>query len=106
MWKVFLKYVKYVFKNKYIFVIILFGIWMFCFEQYDVISRFKNEQKIRKLKREIAYYEKEIEQNTKRIIELKSNNENLEKFAREQYLMKQQDEDIFIVEYVNEKNRK
>ena len=98
MWHVFLKYAKYVFRNKYILVIVFFGVWMLCFEQYDLISRFKNERKIRKLKREITYYEKEIEQNTKKIIELQSSSENLEKFAREQYLMKQPDEDIFIVE--------
>ena len=93
----FLKYIK-IFKNKYILVITFFCVWMFCFEEYDLITRFKNERKIRKLEREITYYEKEIEQNTKKINELKSSNENLEKFAREQYLMKQPDEDIFIVE--------
>ena len=98
MWQSFLKYWNYIFKNKYILVIGFFIVWMFCFEQHDPVTRFRNDSKIRKLKKEIAYYEKEIENNTKKIIELQSSSENLEKFAREQYLMKQANEDIFILE--------
>ena len=40
---------------------------------------------------------KKIEEDRKRIQELKTNNDNLEKFAREQYLMKKDNEDIFII---------
>lgn len=38
-----------------------------------------------------------IDKDTKRLDQLKTNNKNLEKFAREQYLMKKDDEDIFII---------
>lgn len=53
---------------------------------------------IHSLENEKEYYQKKIESDNKKLKELKTNDENLEKFAREQYLMKKSDEDIFIVE--------
>lgn len=47
------------------------------------------------------YYEKDIEEAKMRLQELMSGKEELEKFAREQYYMKEADEDVFIV-IVNE----
>ena len=98
MRKIFLEYVKPVLGNKYALVLILFGVWMVFFEENNLLSRFNYDRKIRKLNNEISYYEKEIEQSNRKISELQRNNETLEKFAREQYLMKKSDEDIFIIE--------
>ncbi len=98
MHEVYFKHIKPVFGNKYIFVVVLFGVWMTFFDQNDLLSRFEYDSKIRKLNSEITYYEKEIKQSTRKKNELHSNDENLEKFAREQYLMKKADEDIFIIE--------
>ena len=97
MREIYLK-LKPVLGNKYALVLILFGVWMVFFEENDLLSRFKYDQKIRKLNSEITYYEKEIAQSNRKMLELKSSNENLEKFAREQYLMKKANEDIFIIE--------
>jgi len=98
MREVYLKYIEPIFGNKYIFVVVLFGVWMTFFDENNLLSRFKYDNKIGKLKNEIEYYEREIEQSTRKKIELQSSNENLEKFAREQYLMKKEKEDIFIIE--------
>ena len=98
MREVYLKYVKPSWGNKYILVLALFAAWMVFFDENDLLSRFKYDQKIKKLNNEIAYYEKEIEQSTRKKNELQLNNETLEKFAREQYLMKKANEDIFIIE--------
>jgi cell division protein FtsB len=92
------KYVKPVVANKYLFVLVLFGVWITFFDENNLISRYKYDRKIRKISQEINYYEKEIEQSKRKMLELKSNRENLEKFAREQYLMKAPDEEIFIIE--------
>ncbi len=43
------------------------------------------------------YYLEKIEADRNRLEELRTNNENLEKFAREQYLMKRADEEIFVI---------
>jgi cell division protein FtsB len=44
-----------------------------------------------------AYYEKQIEQTKKNLSELQNNPAALEKFAREKYLLKRDNEDIFVV---------
>jgi cell division protein FtsB len=49
------------------------------------------------MEKEVKFYEDEIKATKQKKIELQSNNENLEKFAREHYYMKRKDEDIFIV---------
>ena len=97
MREIYLK-LKPVLGNKYALVLILFGVWMVFFEENDLLSRFKNDQRIRKLNNEIAYYENEVVESSRKMLELQSNSENLEKFAREEYLMKKANEDIFIIE--------
>ncbi len=98
MHEIYLKYLKPVFGNKYVLVLAFFGVWMVFFDENNLLSKFKYDQKIRKLNDEITYYEKEIEQSSRKMLELQSSNESLEKFAREQYLMKKANEDIFIIE--------
>jgi cell division protein FtsB len=50
------------------------------------------------LERDIIFYEKKINEDRAKLEELQSNPANLEKFAREQFLMKKDNEDIFIIE--------
>jgi cell division protein DivIC len=54
-------------------------------------------KELRKLKLDREYYIKKIEEDRRKLNELKTDNDNLEKFAREQYRMKRKDEDLFIV---------
>lgn len=53
--------------------------------------------KINTLTEQKEYYRKTIEDDNRKIQELLSNRDNLEKFAREQYLMKNSNEDIYII---------
>ncbi len=84
-------------KNKYLLTIIVFLIWLLVFDQNNLIERFRLIRQLNHLKNEKTYYLERIKEDTRRYEELKTNNKNLEKFAREQYLMKRKDEDIFIV---------
>lgn len=52
---------------------------------------------LHKLKKDREYYMNKIEEDRKKLNELKTDNHNLEKFAREQYRMKRKDEDLYIV---------
>jgi len=54
-------------------------------------------KELSKLKLDREYYIKKIEEDKRKLNELKTDNDNLEKFAREQYRMKRKDEDLFIV---------
>lgn len=49
------------------------------------------------MKKEKAYYQNKIEEDNRKMKELLSNKDNLEKFAREQYIMKNKNEDIFVI---------
>ncbi len=86
-----------VLKNKYFITFVIFLIWMLIFDQNNFIDRYKYKKEIGQLTEDKAYYLHQIEEDSRRLHELKTNNENLEKFAREQYLMKRKNEDVFIV---------
>jgi cell division protein FtsB len=83
--------------NKYGLVIILFLIITFIIGDSNIYKRYAYDEKIRMLENEIKEYRKEIEVNRKKLEDLHTNQERLERFAREEYLMKKQDEDLFII---------
>ncbi|MDQ1769636.1 septum formation initiator family protein [Labilibaculum sp. A4] len=84
-------------RNKYVITFLIFYFWLFFFDQHSVWERIGNEDTIESLEKEKAYFIEKIETDKNRIHELKTNRKNLEKFAREQYLMKKKGEDIFIM---------
>jgi cell division protein DivIC len=86
-----------VFRNKYLLTIIIFLVWVLLFDSNNLIARYKELKELRKLKTDREYYIKRIEADRKKLNELKTDNHNLEKFAREQYLMKKPDEDLYII---------
>jgi cell division protein FtsB len=83
-------------KNKYYISILVFVVWIAFFDRNDFISQYTYKQKLKQLKRDKEYFISEIEKDRKNLDELISNSRNLEKFAREKYLMKKENEDIFI----------
>jgi cell division protein FtsB len=83
--------------NKYIFILIAFLIWMFFFDANVQLNKeFKKE--IKELNTTINFYKKEIKKDKNTITELQDSLQ-LEKFAREKYLMKKENEDIYIIEF-------
>jgi len=84
-------------RNKFVLTALLFLLWMLFFDQNNLNDRRKSTHEYIQLLEEKDYYLKKIAEDRKRIQELKTNNDNLEKFAREQYLMKKDNEDIFII---------
>ena len=87
-------------KNKFVFTSVLFIVWMLFFDRNDLISQYTFRKKFNKVLEDKQYYLKEIEQNKIDMQELMSDKQHLEKFARERYLMKKDNEDIFLI--VNE----
>ena len=67
-------------------------------DENNLIRRAKYKYEIMQLQNEIKYYRDIYEKDTERMNELNSNPEDIEKIAREKYLMKTPDEDIFIFE--------
>ncbi len=77
----------------------VFFVWILFFDQNNLIDRFVTQRNIRQLERDKNYFIERIRQDSTRLKELKTDNENLEKYAREQYFMKRENEDIFIIEF-------
>jgi len=86
-----------VFKNKYMLTLIVFLIWMLFFDAHNIVSRISGYSQLSEAKAKRKYYIKEIEANKKDMEELMTNQKTLEKFAREKYKMKKDDEDLFII---------
>lgn len=84
-------------RNKYVITFLIFYLWLYFFDQHSIWERKGNENTIESLAKEKSYFIEKIENDKNRIQELKTNKKNLEKFAREQYLMKKENEDIFIL---------
>ncbi len=85
------------FANKYTIVGLLFVIWIALFDKYSFIDQLQLRSKISQMEKEKNYYRKKVEEDKRKKDELLGNRDNLEKFAREQYLMKKENEDIFII---------
>lgn len=84
-------------KNKYFIVSIAFLVFVTFFDNDSFIERYKSVKKLNELKKQKEFYKSEIEKDKIRLIELQTDKENLEKFAREKYLMKNPNEDIFVI---------
>lgn len=91
----------YVRRHKYLITILAFLIIIVFLDENNLIRRFSNKNEIRALNEEIAKYKEMYDADTKRLNELSSNPEAIEKIAREKYLMKNPDEDIYILEEDN-----
>ena len=85
------------FRNKYILTVLIFTVWMLLFDSNNLVARYKDMRELHKLRTDKEYYIKRIEDDKRKRYELKTDNHNLEKFAREQYHMKKPDEDLYII---------
>jgi len=84
-------------KNKYLLALVFLFTWVLLFDNYDLITVIKMRIEINNKENEIEKLQTLIEQDKQNYRELTSNPEQLEKFARENYLMKKENEDIFII---------
>jgi cell division protein DivIC len=84
-------------RNKYAIATLLFIVWVGFFDENNLIERFQNLQERHRLNENKEYYIRKIKEDAQRLKELKTNDENLEKYAREQYLMKKDNEEVFVI---------
>jgi cell division protein DivIC len=85
------------FRNYYFITTAMFLVWMLFFDSNDFITQFQMSQQLSEKMEEKQYYLDKIEEVQKDRKELLSNPELLEKFAREKYLMKRPNEEVFII---------
>jgi cell division protein DivIC len=84
-------------KNKYLLVLVAVLIWFMFFDQNNLIQQYRYSRQLKDFRAEKEYYLQEIARDSVDLDKLKNNPEELERYAREKYLMKRENEDIFIV---------
>jgi len=91
------KWIRFV-SNKYVLILILFIIWMIFFDTNSYFIHNELDSDINALEDNAEFYQKEIENDKSFIKKMEDSNE-MEKFAREKYYLKKENEDIYIIEH-------
>ncbi|MDH6353836.1 cell division protein DivIC [Dysgonomonas sp. PH5-45] len=93
-----INYITKRFSKVQIAFVVALIIFAFFIGDSNIISRLQYDSEIRDLNKQIEYYRGKKDDDSRKLNELKSNKDNVEKFARENYLMKKPNEDIFVIE--------
>ena len=88
--------IKY--KMHYLAALAAFVVWMLFFDQKDYFTQVKRKKELERLEEKKAFYQTQIANTRKQIEALDQDPAMLEKFAREKYYMKRDDEDVYIIE--------
>ena len=83
--------------NKYLITGIVFVAWMAFFDRNDVGSQLKRIHELHKLQESEKLMNKQITDSREELGLLKTNPQTLEKYAREKYAMKKDNEDVFLI---------
>ena len=84
-------------RNRYSVAALALIAWITIFDRNDAWTTFKNRRELSRMRDQHEWYQAEIARTREQLHELSSNKRLLEKFARERYLMKRENEDIFVL---------
>jgi cell division protein DivIC len=84
-------------KNKYLLTALVFGVWLIFFDDRDIVTTHNHRNELQQLQESRDYYLQQIQLTQKELDQLKNDPVLLEKYAREHYRMKKDNEDLFIV---------
>ena len=93
-------------KNKYLIAISAFTIIVLFLDHNNLFEQIDRKQELKELMVKKEYYLNEIEKTKKELADLNNNPAAIEKYAREHYQMKRDNEDVFIVENSNDSLKK
>ena len=84
-------------RNKYLILLLLFIFWIVFLDDYNLINQNKMKNNADDLKEQKEFYISEIKSDSTELSKLKNDPEEQEKFAREKFLMKKDNEEVFII---------
>ncbi|HRI22337.1 MAG TPA: septum formation initiator family protein [Panacibacter sp.] len=85
--------------NKYLIAIVLFGVIILFTDHNNLFEQHDRKLELKELQAKKEYYLQEIDKTKKELADLSNNPAALEKYAREKFYMKRDNEDVFLVEY-------
>jgi hypothetical protein len=84
-------------RNKYLILFLLFILWVVFIDDYNLINQSKIKNTVDDLKIQKEFYISEIKSDSTELYKLQNDPAEQERFAREKFLMKKENEDIFII---------
>jgi cell division protein DivIC len=84
-------------RNKYFLSTAIFVVFITFFDDRDLVANYHHRQQLKELERSAQYYRAEIEKTKNELNQLKNDAATLEKYAREKYYMKRDNEDVFVI---------
>ena len=95
-------YIPSFLKDKFFLAAAGFAVWLLFFDRNDILTQMDRVEELKSLQKSKKYYTEQIAQERKISEELQSDPATIEKFAREKYMMKRDNEDLFIIEKAEE----
>ncbi len=92
-----LRFIFRILINKFFLTTVAFIVWMIFFDSNNLIRRNQLQEKLDVLNLEKQFYLQEIRKDSMLTHQIMTDSTQLEKFARERYLMKKENEDLFLV---------
>jgi cell division protein FtsB len=84
--------------NRYVYTTVIFVVVILFIDQFNLFEQIRLRRALKDQKQQIEYYEKEISANKEYLNALQNDTATMEKVAREQYLMKRDNEVIYLIE--------
>lgn len=91
-------YIPSFLKNKFFLAACGFAVWLLFFDRNDMLTQIGRGEELKSLQKSKKYYTEQIAEERKISEELHNNPATIEKYAREKYLMKRDNEDLFIIQ--------
>lgn len=85
------------FRNAFFLAGVAFAVWMLFFDENNMMVQYHRRHQLSDLRRKARYYQEEIAKVDGQINELTTNAATQERYARENYLMKRDSEDVFVI---------
>ncbi|MCX6306126.1 MAG: septum formation initiator family protein [Bacteroidetes bacterium] len=92
-----LRFIFRILINKFFLTTVAFVGWMIFFDSNNLLTRNHLQEKLDLINLEKKFYLQEIRKDSILTNQLMTDTTQLEKFARERYLMKKEKEDLFLV---------
>jgi cell division protein FtsB len=87
-------------KNKYIIAVLVFLVLIIFYDRNDIFVQIDRAREVNTLHQSKAFYQQEIEKTNKELNALESSDQAVQRYAREHFFMKKDNEEIFIVDSV------
>lgn len=86
-----------IFRNIFFLTGLVFAVWMLFFDENNLLVQYNRRHELIALQKKRGFYKQEITKVERQYQELTTNSESQEKFARENYMMKKDNEDVFVI---------